>query len=72
MTLSFGKYRSVVLSNIPDDYLCWVCACFKGGTKAHHAGEQVWRNIPEDEYVAVRDELKRRGYNTKGLWPVKE
>lgn len=71
MTPSFGKYRDVPFEEIPEDYLCWICAAYKGGVPAKHAGEKSY-NPPEKDFLEARRILKERGYNTKGIWPVKE
>jgi hypothetical protein len=71
MKPSFGMYFNIDYEQVPDDYLCWICACYKGGVKAKHAGEKAWDKIPEEDYLEARRILKERGYNTKGVWPHK-
>ncbi len=72
MRLSFGRYYHSQIEEIPEDYLCWICAHYKSGGKAKYAGEKPWNQIPEKEYLEARRILKERGYNTKGIWPTKE
>lgn len=73
MTPSFGMHKDKTdFENIPDDYLCWMCAAYKGGVKAVHAGEKAWDFVPVKDYLQAREILKERGYNTKGVWPKKE
>lgn len=67
MKLTFGRHKNTDVSLVPDDYLCWVCAKYKGQYKDDSEFE-----IPENEFIAAREELKKRGYNTKGMWPKKE
>lgn len=71
MKPSFGQYWNTEYDQIPDDYLCWICACYKGGIKSNHAGEKPWDKIPEKDYVEARRILQLKGYNTKGVWPRK-
>jgi hypothetical protein len=69
--VSFGKYRGQPFEDIPEEYLCWICASFKGGIKAKHAGEKPFQ-APEADFIQARLILRGRGYNTKGIWPEKE
>ncbi len=71
MKPSFGKYRNTEFERVPEDYLCWICASFKGGFKAKHAGEAPF-SPPMEDFIEARRILDERGYNTKGVWPVKE
>jgi hypothetical protein len=71
LKLSFGKYRNESFEDIPEEYLCWICAAFKGGIQSKHAGEKSYEP-PERDYAEARRILKERGYNCKGIWPVRE
>ncbi|OPY83268.1 MAG: hypothetical protein A4E65_00653 [Syntrophorhabdus sp. PtaU1.Bin153] len=71
MIVSFGKYRGVSFEDVPEDYLCWICAAFKGGIPAKHAGEKPF-TPPEGDFIEARKVLVSRGYNVKGIWPEKE
>ncbi len=70
MKPSFGKYKNTDFENIPEPYLCWICAAFKGGFKAQHAGQKPFTPTDRD-FLEARKILDERGYNTKGVWPVK-
>jgi hypothetical protein len=71
MNISFGKYRGQSINTLPEIYLCWMCATYKGGYKAKHAGEKPWDDISEGEYLEARRVLKDKGYDTKGVMPIK-
>lgn len=68
---SFGRYKGTNIEEIPEEYLCWICAAFKSGIKAKHAGEKPFEP-PERDYIEAKRVLKERGYDTKGIWPTKE
>lgn len=71
VTLSFGIYMGASIYHVPSDYLCWVCAAFKGGIKPKCVGDKPF-SPPEVDFVKAKKELDRRGYNTKGIWPKKD
>jgi hypothetical protein len=71
MKITFGAHRGKQFEDIPEEYLCWICAAFKGGIKAKHAGEKPYEP-PERDYIEARRVLKARGYNCKGIWPERE
>lgn len=68
MIITFGKYKGQSFDEIPEDYLCWICAAYKGGIPAKHAGEKGYKPS-EQAFLEARRILKERGYNTKGIWP---
>jgi len=69
--IGFGTHKGKHFEDVPEEYLCWICAAWKGGIKAKHAGEKPFK--PSDQaYEEARRILKERGYNTKGIWPTKE
>jgi len=71
MTITFGTHKGKQFEEVPEEYLCWICAAWKGGTKAKHAGEKPFK--PSDTaYLEARRILKERDYDTKGIWPVRE
>lgn len=69
MKPSFGIHRDKEFEDIPENYLCWICAAHKGGTLAKSPGQAPFRP-PERDFLEARRILKSRGYNTKGIWPV--
>ncbi len=71
VSLSFGIYEGVSLHHVPSEYLCWVCAAFKGGVKPKFIGDKPF-SPPEEDFVKAKKELNNRGYNTKGVWPKKD
>lgn len=70
MIISFGIHKGSTYEEAPEDYLCWICAAWKGGSPAKHAGERLYR--PSDEaFYEARRILKERGYDIRPMWPVK-
>ena len=71
MKPSFGKYKNTEFEDIPDGYLCWICAAFKGGFKAKFPGDVPF-TPPDRDFFEARRILVKKGYNTRGTWPVKD
>jgi hypothetical protein len=68
MKLSFGIYSNMHFEEVPEEYLCWICAAWKGGVPSKHAGVKPF-SPPERDFIEARRILKDRGYDTKGIWP---
>lgn len=71
MIIPFGAHKGKQFEDVPEEYLCWICAAWKGGTKAKHAGEKPYRPL-DWVYAEAKRILKERGYDTKGIWPTKD
>jgi rubredoxin len=71
MIITFGTHNGKRFEDVPEKYLCWICAAWKGGTKATVAGKTPFK--PSDSaYLEAKRILKIKGYDTKGIWPTKE
>lgn len=72
--MPFGKFKDFHVIALPSSYLCWIVKTYKGGFRAQHAGQfdKNIEKIPEDVFVAAKKTLDERGYNTKGLVPIKK
>ena len=69
--MPFGVHKGSQVIVLPSDYLIWIVRTFKGGFKAKSAGKPDLIKIPDSVFMAARYALQERGYNTKGLIPVK-
>jgi hypothetical protein len=69
--MPYGMFKGEVIGNLEDDYLCTIVKQWKGGFLAKNAGQKPF-TPPDEIYLEAKRILKDRGYNTKGVEPVKE
>ena len=69
--VSFGAHKGERFEDVPESYLAWIIKAYKGGFKVSHPGE-VKFCPPERDFLEARRVLDARGWNTRGIDPVKD